>query len=204
VNSNQESLLEEFKAVRDEIKQNETRGLQLIIFLFTTTLAATGLVEKDWIPKWLVPLAIQVSLIIGLTMYYSATILRLRLSTYIQVFIEPEVSGLNWEARNSIFSCRRNDDQKRVYRIAYWIYKWFLNVFSILLLAGIVISIKSFFDLNNACFQYIWWVLSTLLVLHIASPYLLVMCIRLPKRHGEFISSWSLIQREENPREPNQ
>lgn len=190
------STLEEFKALRDEVKQNETQGLQLILFLLTTTLAVFGLVEKEWIPKWLVPIAIQSSLIVGLTMYYSALILRLRLSTYIQVFIEPNVSGLNWETRNSLFSDKRNDNKSWLYKTKYWMYKWFFNVFSILTFIGIGISFKTLMEMHKNCNSNFLWVLVTLLILHLATISLWSMCIKCTGRHGEFISFWQSIKDE--------
>ena len=97
-------IIEEFKALRDEVKRCEAESLRITLFVFTGAIVAAGLSDKTWLPHLCIPLLFQIVILWGMHRYYALNSIRLRLSTYIEVLIEPRVEGLNWERRNTQFN----------------------------------------------------------------------------------------------------
>ena len=167
------ALIEEYKALREEIKRNESDGLRLILFIITGTISILGLTET--IPLWVAAIIFQVALIIGWTQYLDSLKLRIRLSTYIQTFIEPQIPEINWETRYNAF--------RELYQPS-WLrkfYHYLFNVYVLLFFSGFVFSGWSFYQLwKKSCIPhcYLFIFLSSLLILNTINAFLTFTCIR--------------------------
>ena len=190
-----DALIEEYKALREEIKRNESDGLRLILFIITGTISILGLTET--IPLWVAAIIFQVALIIGLTQYLDSLKLRIRLSTYIRTFIEPQIPEINWETRYNAF--------RELYQPS-WLrkfYHYLFNVYVLLFFSGFAFSGWSGYQLwEKSCIPYccLFIFLSSLLILNIVNGVLTFTCIRdrfAHKHDDECEKVWGKVREEE-------
>ena len=173
-----DSLIEEYKTLRDEIKRNEGEGLQILLFLITSIFTVFGFIKPPGIELWLLALILQAALIISLAQYLDSLRLRIRLSKYIQVFLESEPNDLHWETRHSHFIPKGGDSS--LYNIVRLIYNLFLNIFSILFGGATIFSWYAFrVSYKNSESYYLFCLLFiVLLIFNFSNLCLTVMIIR--------------------------
>ena len=141
--------IDEFKALRDEVKRCESESLSITLYTFTAVVLAAGLAEKSGLPKQAIPILIQVALLWGMHRYNALTSLGIRLSTYIQVMLEPVLPGIRWEGRNESF-------EKIYTKIRYfpsasvnWCLHRFSQVFFLLTAIGYYVSINAVLQIQT-------------------------------------------------------
>jgi hypothetical protein len=181
--------MEEYKALREEIVRLEKEILQITFYVLTASIAIAGLASKNSQFIEIIPILYQVVLIWGIDRYIISSRLRTRLSTYIQVFIEPKHNELNWEKRNSSF--------KITTKLNGNIWKWvrrLSNLLSLLFLIGIYVSFTYFisiecFDLENII------VTSILLLLQIFGLIFLIIGVFYYPDPNEYLRKWHEIKK---------
>lgn len=186
-----DALLEEYKALRDEIKRNEGQGIQVILLLVTGVLSYLGLKSPPSIPLWLLALLLQITLLIGFAQYLDSLRLRIRLSKYIQVFLENAVDDLNWETRQSSFSREERDSFSD--KIGRPLYHIALNVFTFLFVGASGLSWKVFYDWykgsETPCLCCLIFIFIVLVVLNVSLLYLTILIVR-DRYHKEHDKSY--------------
>ncbi len=190
-------IIEEFKALRDEVKRCEAESLKITLFVFTGAVVAAGLSDSAWLPRLLVPTLFQIVLLWGMHSYHSLNSIRLRLSTYIETLIEPEVDGLNWERRNTEF----NKLNYESYYFNNWLVSAVLhcgsNVFFLLQLLGLLLSVDAINTFDAAAQSHAWPLVTMLVLLHPMSFLFMMKCVFLKPKPDHYRQLWLQIQHEE-------
>ncbi len=125
-----EHILEEYKAVREEIVRLEKEQTIISFYVLTASIAAAGLVVKFSSFALIVPIIYLIIIIWGLERYLVSSNLRVRLSSYIKVILEPKLKGINWETNNLKFKEEKKFIQNKYFRRL-------TNLFTLLLLGHI-------------------------------------------------------------------
>jgi len=113
----QKGLEREYQNLREELNDNTNRIFDLLKSMVTVTTAILSLGFTDWFKGdkyiFLVPIFLisAVSLIINSQQKSSE-----RLASYLRVFIEPKLSGYNWETNLNEF--RNTFKHKSIFRIS--------------------------------------------------------------------------------------
>ena len=95
-----DNWIKEYEFLRTEINQKIKLHNNLLTFTITTTVAILAIAASECrIFLNLLPFAIIIPMSMRIKYYRSAMA---KLSSYMIVFIEKEVDGLNWETRNSL------------------------------------------------------------------------------------------------------
>jgi hypothetical protein len=157
-------MIDEYRSLREEIVRLEKEIFQITLYVFTILLSIAGISSSNFVFVEISPIIYQIVLIWGLDRYGSSTRLRMRLSTYIQVFLEPKNEDLNWEERNSNFKIRNSYLSKFRKRI-----KKATNLFTLLYIIGIYVSFNYVVENMNCKIILIF-----ISVLHIVSFLLLI------------------------------
>jgi hypothetical protein len=162
-----------------------------------------GLAGKAGLPKQAIAILIQVPLLWGMHRYYALNSLAMRLSTYIQVMLEPVLPGLRWEGRNGLFEERYNKIRyfdARTCRFPNAILNWslhrFAQVFCLLTAIGIYVSFDAWRQIPTRDLQF--YVLTVVLaVLNLMSAVLVYKCVF--RRHTAecFVGIWQGIKQRE-------
>ena len=97
----QELLLKEYQSLRDEITQEIGLHNTLLTFTITTTIAVLSFVfAQDTILPFLFLLPFCIIIPMSMRIAYYRTNMA-KISAYLIVFIESEISEINWETRNN-------------------------------------------------------------------------------------------------------
>ena len=194
-----EYIIEEFKTLRDEIKRTETSVIQMMLYVLSGILVAFGLTEKSLLSPIVIPILIQFVLIISMNRYFSDSMLRLRLSTYIEVMLEPKIPGLNWESRNSRFKKLAHKKANFFITAILWFIEKFQNIFFLLAIFGLYISIQRILELSKTNEKaFLIPIIGILGILHIVNFYLLYKCTYGTRKYSEYIAIWEAIKAEEH------
>jgi len=196
--------IDEFKALRDEVKRCESESLSVTLYAFTAVVLAVGVAEKSGLPKWAIPILIQVALLWTMHRYYALIMLGLRLSTYIQVMLEPVLPGLRWEGRNEsfekdydkirYFKCERfNRYLPGFSRVFNRTLHRFSQVFVPLCLIGIIVSFNVLRQIQPHDYRF-YGLIGVLLMLHLMSSLLVYKCVFRRHTPASFIKIWQSIK----------
>ena len=135
-----EFAIDEFKALREEVKRCESESLSVTLYVFTAVVLAAGLAERSGFARELIPFLIQVVLLWAMNRYHALISLRMRLSTYIQVMLEPVLPGIRWESRNDLFeSAYRKKHYSWNSGVNWWLHR-LTHVFVLLSLISLYVS----------------------------------------------------------------
>ena len=142
-----EYRVDEYRALRDEVMRNEREELLVTFYVLTIAIGAVGLAHEMEQFARHVPYLYFVVIIWGLHRYGVATKTRMKLSTYIEVCIEPRLKGIEWESKNRTFKERQKEkekSQKCWYRLgAYcgrgWRFRQWTNPFVLLFIVDLYI-----------------------------------------------------------------
>lgn len=95
--------LAEYQMLQDEIASNSSLVAQVFIFSVTATAALIGygIEAGNWL-VFLAPFAVLLPSMWFIASQLEATV---RIATYIRLFLEPDVEGLNWETRLAALRC---------------------------------------------------------------------------------------------------
>jgi hypothetical protein len=188
--------IDEFKALRDEVKRCESESLSITLYTFTAVVLAAGLAEKSGLPKQAIPILIQVALLWGMHRYYALISLGMRLSTYIQVMLEPVLPGIRWEGRNKsfedIYTKIRYFSSARV----NWSLQRFSQVFFLLTAIGLYVSINAALQIQTRDFGFYVFAV-VLVILHLMSTLLMLKCVFLRPTAARFEGIWQSIKQRE-------
>lgn len=95
--SEQDNIIKEYEDLRGEIKQKIELHNSLMTFMITTVVAVLAFaLETDNPLMYLLPFAIIIPISMRIAYYREAII---KISSYIIVYIENQVGGLQWETR---------------------------------------------------------------------------------------------------------
>lgn len=183
------SLIEEYKLLREEIVRLEKEILLITFYVFSITLIASGLSVKNNTYIDIVPIIYQIILVWGINRFITSSRLRMRLSTYNQVFIEPNIDVLNWERRNMKFK-----DNKGVI-INKWI-KRIGSLFFLLTLLGIYVT-YNFVINTDLCKTINLILLISILLLQLLNFYLVRIGVFLYPKQKNYIKKWENIKKQE-------
>jgi hypothetical protein len=189
-------MIEEFKALRDEVIRCESESLKITLYVFTGALVAASLAEKSWLPKLIIPVLFQIILLWGMQRYHSLSSTRLKLSTYIQVMLEPVLEGINWEHRNHRFN---QLNPRRYYFFNKFIrrpFQHFGHLFFLLTSLGFYLSIQALLETVIRPLLF-WLFVGLLFFLHTMSTFLMVKCVFLRPNESTYIGYWEKIKAEE-------
>lgn len=99
--SAQDNLIIEYQELRSEIQNKVELHNSLVTFMITTVIAVLAFaLESDNILLYLLPFGIIIPISMRIVYYRSAMV---KLSAYIIVFLESNLTGLKWETRNRQF-----------------------------------------------------------------------------------------------------
>jgi hypothetical protein len=188
--------IDEFKALRDEIKRCESESLSITLYVFTAVVLAVGLMDRPWLPKHAVPILVQTALLWAMHRYHALTSLRVRLSTYVQVMLEPALPGLRWEARNQAFESFSVQSYYFSSKPGSWCLHRFTQVFFLLTVIGIYLSVISLLQIPHRNFSF-FILAGALGVLHTMSTLLMIKCVFLRASHSGYIRIWQGIREGE-------
>ena len=188
--------IDEFRALRDEVKRCESESLSVTLYAFTAVVLASGLAEKLGRANLIIPILIQGALLWAMNRYNALDSLRKRLSTYIQVMLEPVLPGIRWEERNDAF--------ERVYRprqyhlgprMNWWLHR-LSQVFPLLFLIGVYVSFSTVTQIQTHDLGF-YLQTAVLLVLHLMSIPLMFTCVFLRIPEASYKELWESIKLRE-------
>jgi hypothetical protein len=196
--------IDEFKALRDEIRRCESESLSTTLYTFTAVVLAAGLAEKSGLPKATIPILIQVALLWGMHRYHALESLRKRLSTYIQVMLEPELPGICWEGRNELFEGLYRKDHYFTGPQGKWYYHFtspttnrrlhlFSQVFFLLTLGSLYFSVDAVRKMDPHTIGFYAFIL-VLGALHLMSLLLMLNCVFLRRKEPFYKGIWQSIR----------
>lgn len=125
-------IIEEYRTLREEIVRLEKEQLVISFYVLTVSIAAAGLAGKLSVFIIIIPIVYLIIIIWGLERYYISSNLRVRLSSYIKVMLEPNINGINWETNNLKFK----QNKKLIQNINF---RRITNLFTLLLVLDIYI-----------------------------------------------------------------
>jgi hypothetical protein len=193
--------LDEFKALREEVKRCESESLSTTLFVFTALVLATGLYEKNGIPKPLVAVVVQTVLLWGMHRFYALTSLRLRLSTYIKLLLEPRLPGINWETRNARFELA----VRPIYYYRNASISWLLHrvsqIFFLFPAIGLFLTVDSLSRMGSKGPSFYGYA-AVLAILHIASTLLALKCVFFRPTEEAYSTLWRAISKDEPEPQP--
>jgi len=191
--------IDEFRALRDEIKRCESESLSVTLYAFTAVVLAAGLAEKTGQTILAAPILIQVALLWAMNRHNALNALRRRLSTYIQVMLEPVLPGIRWEGRNVKFESAYRPIQYCLSPVMNrWLHK-LTQVFPLLLLIGVYVSISTVGQIQTRGFWFYVFVV-VLAVLHLMSIPLVDRCVFRPILEPYFEARWKDVKQSEPER----
>lgn len=153
----QDNLIKEYENLRDEIKQKIQLHNSLITFMIgaVITILAFAL-EKENASLFLLPFGIIIPISMRVAYY---RISMLKLSSYIIVYLETEISDLNWETRCSKMTDNSKDDFYNKITISHYFEGLILSVICYMLYIyyhGEVKSLGSAIELFAPVLLILW------------------------------------------------
>jgi hypothetical protein len=188
--------IDEFKALRDEVKRCESESLSITLYIFTAVLLAVGLTDRASLTKHTVPILVQTALLWAMHRHLMLSTLRIRLSTYIQVMLEPEMPGIHWEGRNDAFDSINYRGYYFSNKALSWCLHRFTQLFFLLTAIGIFLSINSVMQMHTRDASF--YIFAAILgVLHLMSTLLMLKCVFLCPTSASYIKIWQGIKQSE-------
>ena len=185
--------IDEFKALRDEVKRCESESLSITLYVFTAVVLAAGIADKPWLPAHVVPILVQTALLWAMHRFHMLNSLRVRLSTYIQVMLEPTLPGICWEGRNHAFEPFNKRRYYFQWRVLNWCLHRFSQVFFLLTAMGMYLSVNSVLRTQMRDFRF-YVVCAILIALHLMSTLLMLKCVFLRPSASLYIEIWKSIK----------
>ncbi len=181
--------LDEFKALRDEVRRCESEALSTTLYVTTAVILATGLAEKAWLPKPIAPIMVQIILLWGMHRFAGLSFLQMKLSSYIQVALEPNLPGLRWERLNFEFEEAEKNGTAKTRGLLAWFVRKASHIFFLLALAGIGLSVGALYDYRRVSLQLALYG-SVLFALHVVSTALMLKVVFFAPNHNDYLSRW--------------
>jgi hypothetical protein len=183
---------DEFKALRDEIKRCESEGLSVTLYVITAVILAIGLSDKQWMPKAAIPVLVQMLLLWGMHRYYGLLSLQKKLSTYIQVALEPCLPGLQWERHALEFERLAAKRTPAIIKALIWGLRRASHVYTLLSVVGLYLSASTLLSLRWERYDYLGY-LGALALLHVMSAALLVVSVIRPPSTLKYLALWQAV-----------
>lgn len=182
-------LIEEYKTLREEVIKLEREQLMISFYVLTISIAAAGLIEKFPSFNEVIPIIFQIVLLWGMERYLIAARLRVKISTYIKAFLEPKISGINWERQNIKFK------EDKSFRQNKW-FRRFTNLFTLLYLLGIYVIYQYIATLQ--CINvYEFIIVDFLVLLLILNIYYLYQAVFQYPDTNKYLERWEQIKEPE-------
>ncbi|MDF2158024.1 hypothetical protein [Algoriphagus sp. CAU 1675] len=187
-----ENILEEYKVLREEIVRLEKEQMTISYYVLGVIIASAsaGFTSNHYLLLFL-PFIYLIILIWGLERYFIAANLRVKLSSYLEIFIEKELKGINWESRNLHFKKNERWVQNKYFRrfTNFFTLSVTIDLFLIFMFYGEIGFIDSYF------LKYILSLVLFILFL-IRIVYLYNTVFHYP-RHSEYKKKWKEISERE-------
>ena len=177
--------------IREEIVRLEKETLQITFYVLTVSVAIAGIAIKDYTFVQIIPILYQITLIWGLDKFITSTRLRIKLSTYIQIFIEPKNDNLNWERRNAKFN-----ETSRQHSSIWKFFKILSSIYTILFLLGFYVSFK-FFDSTKLKDYESIIIFTSLCIMHtLTTLFLFIGVVKYPQTKY-YCNKWLKVKENE-------